>query len=60
MNYAPERMLWGNDFPHVTEKTKPDEWALLETIDRWFPDEHSRFLALEKNPEDVYGFSRES
>lgn len=60
VNYAPERMLWGNDFPHVTEKTKPDEWALLETIDRWFPDEHSRFLALEKNPEDVYGFSREA
>lgn len=56
VKYAPERMLWGNDFPHVTEKTKPDEWALLDTINRWFPDEHSRFLALEKNPEEVYGF----
>ncbi len=54
--YAPERMLWGNDFPHVTEKEKPDEWELLETIERWFPDERSRRLALVENPVEVYGF----
>ena len=54
--YAPERMLWGNDFPHVTEKVKPDEWDLLETIDRWFPTEKARHLALVENPAEVYGF----
>lgn len=55
-DYAPERMLWGNDFPHVTEKEKPDEWALLETIDRWFPTKRAKYLALVENPAEVYGF----
>lgn len=55
--YAPERMLWGSDFPHVTEKVKPDEWDLLDTIDRWFPSEQAKSLALVDNPETVYGFS---
>ncbi len=54
--YAPERMLWGNDFPHVTEKIKPNEWELLETIDRWFADDRARRLALVENPAKVYGF----
>ncbi|MCI8453135.1 MAG: amidohydrolase family protein [Lachnospiraceae bacterium] len=54
--YAPERMLWGNDFPHVTEKAKPDEWELLDTIDRWFAGERARRLALADNPAEVYGF----
>lgn len=57
--YAPERMLWGNDFPHVTEKEKPDEWDLLETIEDWFPNERSRYLALVENPAEVYGFIRD-
>ncbi len=55
-SYAPERVLWGNDYPHVTEKEKPDEWELLETIDQWFPDERTKQLALVRNPEEVYGF----
>jgi len=55
--YAPERMLWGTDFPHVTEKVKPDEWSLLETIDAWFDTDHAKRLALVENPEQVYGFS---
>lgn len=55
--YAPERMLWGTDFPHVTEKVKPDEWSLLETIDAWFNTDHAKRLALVENPEQVYGFS---
>lgn len=48
--YAPERMLWGTDFPHVTEKVKPDEWSLLETIDAWFDTDHAKRLALVENP----------
>lgn len=54
--YAPERMLWGNDFPHVTEKVKPDEWELLNTIDCWFPTDKGKKLALVDNPAEVYGF----
>jgi len=54
--YAPERMLWGSDFPHVTEKVKPDEQALFDTIEQWFPSEWARKLALCDNPAEVYGF----
>ena len=55
-DYAPERMLWGSDFPHVTEKVKPEESILAEMIADWFPTEKSRELALVKNPAEVYGF----
>lgn len=54
--YAPERMLWGSDFPHVTEKVKPEEGKLLETIDQWFLSGREKQLALVENPAQVYGF----
>lgn len=54
--YAPERMLWGNDFPHVTEKEKPDELELLHTIEQWFLTDSAKKLALADNPAEVYGF----
>ena len=57
-DYAPERMVWGSDFPHVTEKVKPDEAALAELIPVWFPSEKARRLALVDNPAELYGFSR--
>ena len=56
-DYAPERMLWGSDFPHVTERTKPEESVLTEMIADWFPTEKARELALVKNPAEVYGFT---
>ena len=56
--YAPERVLWGTDYPHVTEKEKLDEWKLLETIDAWFDTEKQKELALVKNPEEVYVFGK--
>ena len=56
--YAPERMLWGGDWPHVTEKVKPDEWALLNTIEQWFEDDKAKRLALVDNPCEVYGFQK--
>lgn len=56
VSYAPERMLWGNDYPHVTEKIKPDEQDLLATIDQWFSTEKEKHLALVENPAQVYGF----
>lgn len=55
--FAPERVVWGSDFPHVTEKVKPDEWALTDLISRWLPTQAARELALVKNPEALYGFS---
>lgn len=54
--YAPERVVWGSDFPHVTERVKPDETVLTEMIGTWFPTERARRLALADNPQELYGF----
>lgn len=54
--YAPERVVWGTDFPHVTEKVKPDELFLTNMIPEWFPTEKARQLALVDNPTELYGF----
>ena len=56
--YAPERIVWGSDFPHVTEKVKPDEGFLTNMIADWLPDEKVRRLALVTNPEELYGFGK--
>lgn len=57
-SYAPERIVWGSDFPHVTEKVKPDETYLTNMLTRWIPDEKTRKLALVTNPEELYGFGK--
>ena len=56
--YAPQRIVWGSDFPHVTEKVKPDEGFLTNMIADWMPDENVRRLALVTNPEELYGFEK--
>jgi D-galactarolactone isomerase len=53
---APERMLWGSDWPHVTEKHKPDDALLFDLLTAWFPDEKARKRVLVDNPAKLYGF----
>ena len=54
---APERMVWGTDWPHPTEKTdKPDDAVLLDLLVDWVPDERTRNRILVENPEVLYGF----
>ncbi len=56
---APERMLWGTDWPHPTHKTvKPDDAVLLDLLLDWAPDESTRHQILVENPEVLYGFSK--
>lgn len=54
--FAPERVLWGNDFPHVTERDKPSERELAELIPLWLPTRRAQELALSENPARLYGF----
>lgn len=59
--YAPERIIWGTNWPHNAAKRTedyPDDVALLETVLGWFPDEKGRDLALVDNPEALFGFER--
>lgn len=59
--YAPERIVWGTNWPHNAAKRTEDyldDAALLDTVLGWFPDEKGKNLALIDNPEALYGFSR--
>jgi predicted TIM-barrel fold metal-dependent hydrolase len=54
---APERMVWGSDWPHPTERQlKPDDALLFDLLLRWAPDEPIRHRILVDNPALLYGF----
>lgn len=54
---APERLVWGSDWPHVTEANKPDDAALLDLLSDWAGDERVRNRILADNPAALYGFA---
>jgi predicted TIM-barrel fold metal-dependent hydrolase len=54
---APERMVWGSDWPHPTEKQKPDDAALFDLLADWVPDAATRQRVLVSNPQTLYGFA---
>jgi D-galactarolactone isomerase len=54
---APERMVWGSDWPHPTETDKPDDALLLDLLSDWAPDAAIRRRILVDNPQVLYGFS---
>ena len=53
---APERMVWASDWPHPTEKDKPDDAVLFDLLAEWAPDEAMRTRILVQNPATLYGF----
>jgi predicted TIM-barrel fold metal-dependent hydrolase len=53
---APERLVWGSDWPHPTEKEKPDDAVLFDLLTDWAPDENTRRRILVDNPAKLYGF----
>ena len=53
---APDRVIWGSDWPHPTERVKPDDAMLLDLLATWAPDEGMRRRILVENPARVYGF----
>jgi D-galactarolactone isomerase len=54
---APERILWGTDWPHPTQRgTKPDDALLLDLLVDWAPDESVRRRILVENPAQLFGF----
>jgi predicted TIM-barrel fold metal-dependent hydrolase len=54
---APERLVWGTDWPHPTMKDKPDDALLFDLMAQWSPDETLRTRILVDNPAKLYGFS---
>jgi predicted TIM-barrel fold metal-dependent hydrolase len=54
---APERMLWGSDWPHVSlYEHMPNTGDLLDLLAEWIPDETQRRRVLVDNPARLYGF----
>ena len=59
---APERCVWGSDWPHpdATKKLNPvampDDVTLLNLTTSWAPDEKLRHKILVENAEKFYGF----
>ena len=56
--HAPERVLWGTDWPHVNlHGPMPDDGALLDLVGEIAPTEAARRLMLVDNPAAVFGFA---
>ena len=55
---APERLVWGSDWPHPTEKEKPDDAVLFDLFGVWAPSGATRRQILVDNPAAFYGFPK--
>jgi 2-pyrone-4,6-dicarboxylate lactonase len=56
---APERLVWGSDWPHVkTDWTipMPNDGDLADLLAAWVPDVDVRHKVLVDNPARLYGF----
>lgn len=56
VDYAPERILWGSDWPHPVYFGRPmvDDVRLLNMLTEWAPDEAVRKRILVDNPAEAY------
>lgn len=55
---APERMLWGSNWPHPNETKKPNDAMVFDLMAQWAPDDATRRRILVENPENLYGFAK--
>jgi len=53
---APDRVLWGTDWPHPNVRLMPDDGDLLDLLADVVPDEATRDRILVANPETLYDF----
>ena len=54
--HAPERVVWGTDWPHPNHKAMPNDGELVDLIAEIAPDEKTRRLMLVDNPARLFGF----
>ncbi len=53
---APERLVWGTNWPHPNATRIPDDAALLDALADWAPEAATRQAILAGNPARLYGF----
>lgn len=51
-----DRLVWGTDWPHVTETVKPDDAVLIDLFSRCMLDDGMRDQILSLNATKLYGF----
>ncbi|MGJ7487438.1 amidohydrolase family protein [Variovorax sp. LT2P21] len=57
VRHAPERLVWGSDWPHPTERhAVPDDAQLFDLLGDWVPDDATRHRVLVENPARLYDF----
>ena len=57
LDAAPDRVVWGTDWPHVMVKgTMPNDGDLADLLLSWIPDAALRARVLVENPARLYGF----
>jgi 2-pyrone-4,6-dicarboxylate lactonase len=51
---APDRVLWGTDWPHPNVRHMPDDGDLVDLVAEYAPDERTRNAILVDNPRRLY------
>jgi 2-pyrone-4,6-dicarboxylate lactonase len=53
---APDRIIWGSDYPHLSFADKVGSIELFNLLAQWAPDESVRRRILVENPQRLFGF----
>lgn len=53
---APDRLVWGSDWPHVAVSPMPDVGQLRNLLATWIPNAELRRKVLVSNPQRLYDF----
>jgi len=53
---APDRCVWGTDWPHPNAARMPNDGDLADALGRWLPDAQARQAVLVDNPARLYDF----
>ncbi|HMF78125.1 MAG TPA: amidohydrolase family protein [Bryobacteraceae bacterium] len=55
---APDRLLWGTNWPYATSASKPDDVLLFNLLAQWTQNEAMRTRILVNNPAQLFRFPR--
>lgn len=54
---APDRIIWGSDYPHLSFHDKVGSIQLFNLLADWVPDARTRARILVDNPQALFGFT---
>jgi predicted TIM-barrel fold metal-dependent hydrolase len=53
---APDRIIWGSDYPYLSHADKVNSIDLFNLVAQWMPDAATRHKILVDNPARLFGF----